>query len=60
MLSKNNDVLLVLMCITVTLYRIVPRHFILQRIVLLIFPKSEPSQLQTIYATAWKIIKDIV
>ena len=50
----------VLMRITVTLYQIVPRHLILQRIVLLIFPKSEPGQLQTIYATAWKIKKDII
>ena len=50
----------VLMRITVTLCRIVPRHLILQRIVLLIFPKSEPAQLQTIYATGWKIIKDII
>ena len=32
--------------ITVTLYRAVPRHLILQRIVLLILPKSEPGQLQ--------------
>ena len=46
------------MRVTVTLYQIVPRHLILQRIVLLIFPKSEPGQLQTIYATAWKITKD--
>ena len=44
------------MRITVTLlYRIVPRHLILQRIFLLIFPKSEPGQLQKLYATAWKI-----
>jgi hypothetical protein len=48
------------MRITVTLYQIVPRHPILQRIVLLIFPKSEPGQLQTIYATAWKMTKDII
>ena len=43
-------------------YQIVPRYLILQRIVLLnlIFPKSEPGQLQTIYATAWKIKKDII
>ena len=26
----------------------------------LIFPKSEPGQLQTIYATAWKTTKDII
>ena len=50
----------VLMRIIVTLYQIVPRHLILQRIVLLIFPKLEPGQLQNIYATAWKIIKDII
>ena len=36
----------VLMCITVTLYQVVPRHIILQRILLLILPKSEPGQLQ--------------
>ena len=36
----------VLMCITVTLYQVVPRHLILQRILLLILPKSEPGQLQ--------------
>ena len=40
----------------ITLYS---RHLILQRKVLLIFPKSEPGQLQTIYAAAWKIKKDI-
>ena len=34
------------MRITVILYRIVPRHLILQRILLLILPKSEPGQLQ--------------
>jgi hypothetical protein len=51
---------MVLMRITVTLYQIAPRHLILQRIVLLIFPKSEPGQLQTIYATAWKIKKGII
>ena len=33
------------MRITVTLYRAVPRHLILQRILLLILPKSEPGQL---------------
>ena len=38
----------------------VPRHLSLQRIVLLIFPKSETGQLQTMYATAWKIKKDII
>ena len=47
------------MRITETLYPIVPCHLILQRIVLLIFPKSEPAQLQTIYATAWKIKREI-
>ena len=31
----------------VTLYQVVPRHLILQRILLLILPKSEPGQLQT-------------
>ena len=41
----------ILMRITVTLYQIVPRHLILQRIVLLIFPKSEQGQLQKNYAT---------
>jgi hypothetical protein len=50
----------VLMRITVTLSQIVPRHLNLQWIVLLIFPKSEPGQLQTIYATTWKIKKDII
>jgi len=35
-------------------------HPILQRIVLLICPKSTPGQLQTIYATAWKTTKDII
>jgi hypothetical protein len=30
-----------------TIYQIVPRHLILQRIVLLIFPKSEPGQLRS-------------
>ena len=49
-----------LMRITVTLYIIVPRHLSLHRIILLIFPKSEPGQLQTIYATAWKIKKYII
>ena len=34
-----------------TIYQIVPRHLILQRIVLLIFPKSEQGQLQKNYAT---------
>ena len=48
------------MRITVTLYPIVPRHPTLQRIALLIFPKSEPGQLQTIYSTIWKIRKDII
>ena len=33
-------------------------HFT-KMIVLLIFPKSEPGQLQTVYATAWKTTKDI-
>ena len=36
----------VLMRITVTLYQVVSRHLILQRILLLIRPKSEPGQLQ--------------
>jgi hypothetical protein len=40
-----------MMRITVTQYQIVPRHLILQRIVLLIFPKSEQGQLQKNYAT---------
>ena len=48
------------MRITVILYLIVHRHPILQTILFLIFPKSEPGQLQTIYATAWKITKDII
>ena len=48
------------MRITVILYRIVPRHLILQRILLLILPKSEPGQLQTNETTAWKIKKDII
>ena len=43
----------------VILYLIVPRHPILRRIFFLIFPKSEPGQLQKNYATAWKITKDI-
>ena len=51
---------ILLMRITVTLYQNVPRYLILQRIVLLIFPQSEPGQQQTIYATAWKIKKDII
>ena len=50
----------VLMCITVTLYWVVPRHLILHRILLLILPKSEPGQLQKNYTTAWKIKKDII
>ena len=40
------------MRITVTLYRVVPRHLILQRILLLILPKSEPGQLQKNETTA--------
>ena len=49
--SNSYDTLLsrpitVLMCITVTLYQVIPRHLILQRILLLILPKSEPGQLQ--------------
>ena len=45
-------------CDTVTLHQIVPRHLILQRIVLLIiFPKSEPGQLQKNYDTACLEIK---
>ena len=34
------------LCITMILYPVVPRHLILQMILLLIFPKSEPGQLQ--------------
>ena len=48
------------MRITVTLCQTVPRHLISQRIVLLIFSEPEPGQLQTIYATGWKIKKDII
>jgi hypothetical protein len=48
------------MRITVMLYLIVPRHPILQRIFFLIFPKSEPGQLQTIYATAWRMINQFL
>ena len=45
-------------CDTVTLHQIVPRHLILQRIVLqIIFPKSEPGQLQKNYDTACLEIK---
>ena len=58
--NKSQYTFYILMRITVTLYQIVPRHLILQRIVLLIFPKSEPGQLQKIYATAWKIKKNII
>ena len=50
----------VLMRITMILYLTVTRHPILQRIFSLIFPESEPGQLQKKYATAWKIIKDII
>ena len=49
--SNSYDTLLsrpitVLMCITVTLYQVIPRHLILQRILLLMLPKSDPGQLQ--------------
>ncbi len=37
-----------------------PRHLILQRILLLILPKSEPGQLQKNETAAWKIKKDII
>ena len=50
----------VLMRITMILYLTVTRQPILQRIFSLIFPESEPGQLQKKYATAWKIIKDII
>ena len=52
------------MCITVTLYQVVPRHLILQKILLLI--SYFPSQNQVNYlvqknqTTAWKIKKDII
>ena len=46
--------------ITVIMYRIVPRHPILQRTFFLIFPKAEPGQLQNNYVTAWKITSDII
>ena len=36
------------------------KDIIINIIVLLIFPKSAPGQLQTIYATAWKTIKDTI
>ena len=38
------------------LYQVVPRHLILQMILLLIFPKSEPGQLQK--NRDWKVQRD--
>ena len=57
--SNSYDTLLsrpitVLMCITVTLYQVIPRHLILQRILLLILPKSEPGQLQKKLNHCWE------
>ena len=41
-------------------YRTAPRHFILQKIALLILHKSEQGQLQNNQTIAWKINKDIL
>ena len=49
-----------LVCITVIMHLIVSCHLMIQRIVLLILPKTAPGQLQTIYATAWKTTNDII
>jgi len=50
----------VLMRITMILYLTVTRHPILQRIFSLIFPESEPGQLQKNTPLLGKIIKDII
>ena len=44
-------------CTSIT-HRTAPQHFILQKIALLILPKSEPGQLQYNQTTAWKIEKE--